>query len=169
MVRFSLALSVLFLSCVCAQAQTRGKLYPAGQPALSQPAARAILALKRLDQNVFVYRSLGEFEEGRKLASVSRKQFENAFQTVAVEVESALAELPSGKLRSDIVNSLNSYRDGIFWWRQSDPPRVISVSALAESQRTLSDTVFLSTVPYTVAIHWRQARKFLTRAENSLR
>lgn len=169
MARYSLALSFLLLTCVCAQAQTRGKLNSAGPASALPPATRAINALKRLDQEVIVYRSLGDLEEGRSLASVSRKQFESDFQTAAVEIEAALAEIPAGKLRSDIINAFASYRDGIFWWRQVDRPKVISVSALAagESPRTLADTNFLATVPYTVAIHWRQAHKYLNKAENS--
>ena len=38
-------------------------------------AARAIAALKRLDRDVLVYRSLGDFEESGKLARVSCDAF----------------------------------------------------------------------------------------------
>lgn len=172
MARYSLALCLLLLTCVCAQAQTVGKRNSLDATSGSLPVTRAINALKRLDQNVIIYRSLGEFEAGRGLASISRKQFESDFQKAAAELGSALGEMPSGKLRNEIINAFNSYRDGLFWWRQVDnQPKVISVSALAgsESARTVSDTTFLATVPYTVAIHWRHAHKYLNQAENSVR
>src|SRR3982750_1996375 len=49
-------------------------------------------------------------------------------------------------------NTLDSFRDGFFWWRQIDQPRVVSVSALAAAHETRSpaDAAFISTVPYTV-------------------
>ena len=75
--------------------------------------------------------------------------------------------LPQGKLKSEISNALDSYRDGAFWWLKIDQPRVVNVSALGSSEitRTPSDAAFLSMVPYTVAIHWRQAGNYLKSAE----
>jgi hypothetical protein len=70
-------------------------------------------------------------------------------------------------LKTEISNALDSYRDGAFWWQKIDQPRVVRVSDLTatDTSRTPSDTVFLSTVPYTVAIHWRQAGRYLKHAE----
>jgi hypothetical protein len=130
-------------------------------------ASRAIEALKRLDRNVFVYRSLGDFEENGKLARVSFETFQNDLQEVTAEVEPLLSRLPHGRLKNEISNALDSYRDGAFWWQKIDQPRVVHVSALefTEIAHTPSDTAFLTTVPYTVAIHWRQAGRYLKRAE----
>lgn len=130
-------------------------------------AARTIAALRRLDDDVLVYRSLGDFEANGRLARVSFAAFQNDLQEVTAEVEPVLSRLSPGKLKSEISNALASYQDGAFWWQKIDQPRVVHVSALTatEFNRTPSDTAFLSTVPYTVAIHWRQASKYLKHAE----
>jgi hypothetical protein len=130
-------------------------------------AARSIAALRRLDNDVLVYRSLGDFEANGKLARVSFEAFTDDLNKVTAEVEPVLSRLPQSRLKSEISNALDSYRDGAFWWEKINQPRVVHVSALTatEFNRTPSDTAFLSTVPYTVAIHWRQAGKYLKRAE----
>ena len=132
--------------------------------------ARAIAALKRLDNDVIVYRSLGEFEESRKLARVSLKAFERDLNEVTREVQPVVDRMRHDKLRTQLTNSLDSFRDGLFWWRQVDQPRVINVSALgyADANHTAADAAFLSNVPYTVAINWRQAEKYLIQAERTL-
>jgi hypothetical protein len=129
-------------------------------------AARSIAALQRLDNEVLVYRSLGDFEAKGRLARVSLAAFQNDLQEVTAEVESLLARLSPGKLKSDISNALASYQDGAFWWQKIDRPRVVHVSALSanELNRTPSEAAFLSAAPYTVAIHWRQANRYLRRA-----
>src|SRR5438067_1062938 len=133
-------------------------------------AARAIVALKRLYEDVPVYRSLGAFEENGKVAVVSLETFRNDLQDVAAEVEFSLSRLPESKLKSEITNALESYRDGAFWWRKIDQPRVDNVSMLASMNftHTSADEALLSTVPYTVVIHWRQASKYLRRAEDMM-
>ena len=132
--------------------------------------ARAISALKRLDRDVLVYHSLGDFEESGKLARVSCETFRNDLGEVAAEVEPLLSRLPQSRLKTELQNALDSYRDGAFWWQKIDQRRVVHVSALAfsESTRTSSDTALLANVPYTVAIHWRQAEKYLKRAEGMM-
>jgi hypothetical protein len=130
-------------------------------------AARAITALRRLEKDVLIYRSLGEFEENGKVARVSFEVFKNDLREVTAEVEPLLSRLPQSRLKSDLGNALDSYRDGAWWWQKIDQPRVVRVSALAfsETTRTSSDTALLTSVPYTVAIHWRQANRYLKRAE----
>jgi hypothetical protein len=129
--------------------------------------ARAIAALTRLDRDVLVYRSLGDFEESGKLARVSFETFRNDLGEVAAEVEPLLSRLPPSRLKTEIRNALDSYRDGAFWWQKIDRPRGVHVSALAfpDTTRTSSDTALLANVPYTVAIYWRQVEKYLKRAE----
>src|SRR5207247_10673218 len=108
--------------------------------------------------DVLIYRSLGDFEENGKLARVTFEAFKNDLQEVICEVEPLLSRLPPSKLKIELTNALDSYRDGAFWWAKIYQPRVVNVSALAfaETTRTLSDQAFLATVPYAVAIHWRQ-------------
>ena len=168
--RFSLALSILCLACACVAAQSHAKLSSVEGKTLApeRPAAKALRALRQLDQDVIVYRSPGELEESGKLARISLAGFQKNFELAAAEVNSLLPEIPPSKLRTEIINALASYRDGLFWWQQVDQPKVVQVSALAvtETSRAVSDRAFVSTVPYTVAIHWRQAHKYLSKAEN---
>src|SRR5258708_236638 len=130
-------------------------------------AARSVFALKRLEKDVLVYRSLGDFEANGKLARVSYQAFRNNLHEVTAEVERMLARLPQSKLKIELGNALASYREGEFWWQQIDQPRIVNVSAPAATtnSRKPSDTGGLSTLPYTVAIHWRQANRYLKRAE----
>ncbi len=170
-------ITALFLIPTAAPGQTvaRLKLSEGGSPVSELRtadkdqilAARAIAALKRLDKDVLVYRSLGDFEENGKLARVSFEAFRNDLGGVTAEVEPLLSRLPQSRMKTEMRNALDSYRDGAFWWQKIDRPGVVHVSALAfsENTRTSSDTTLLATVPYTVAIHWRQAEKYLKRAE----
>jgi hypothetical protein len=132
--------------------------------------ARALAALTRLDRDVLVYRSLGDFEESGKLARVSFETFRNDVGEITAEVEPLLSRLPQSRLKTEIRNALDSYRDGAFWWQKIDRPRVVYISALAfsETTRTSSDTALLANVPYTVAIYWRQAERYLKRAEGMM-
>jgi hypothetical protein len=173
MPRFSLALSSLFLLLIstAAYGQSLANLNRSADEASSGDAnAKAIALMKRLDEDVIVYRSLADFEDGRKLARVSLRTFEQELTEVNAELQPLLNEMPAGKLKLQLTNALDSFRDGVFWWRQIDHPRVVSVSALAASEETRSpaDVAFVSTMPYTVAIHWRQARAYLNQSEKLL-
>ena len=129
-------------------------------------AAQSISALKRLDKEIIVYRSLGDFEAEGKLARVPFAHFASVLQAVTNEVEPMLSRMPQSRLKTEITNALYSYRDGAFWWEKIDQPRVVHISALTSTEtRSSSDSAFLATVPYTVAIHWRQANRYLKRAE----
>jgi hypothetical protein len=180
MKRSSLALlTSLFFAPVAAYAQSvaRLKQVSAPQPGIENTvsdemlmASRSLAALKRLEKDVLVYRSLGDFEASGKLARVSYPIFRNDLNEVTAEVESMLARLPESSLKAELTNALASYRDGEFWWQKLDQPRVVNVSALAfaDTKRTPSDTAMQSTVPYTVAIHWRQAGRYLRSAERMI-
>jgi hypothetical protein len=168
--RFILAASIaiLILSAV-AHGQSIPRVATTNTAA-GDDAARAISSLKRLQKDVIVYRSLGEFEEGRKLARVPLRTFETELAEVTGELENILVHMPPGKLKIQITNSLACYRDGAFWWRQIDQPRVISVAELsfAERESTPANQTLLSSIPYTVAINWRLASRYLNQAERSL-
>ena len=177
MKRSSLALlTSLFFAPVAAYAQSVARVKQIATPRTMIEtevpdemtlAARSMMALQRLEKDVFVYRSLGAFEAKGKLARVSYEVFRKDLNEVSAEVEPLLARLPEGRLKTELSNALASYRDGEFWWQQIDRPRVVHVSALTstKSSRTPSDTAFADTVPYTVTIHWRQANRYLRRAE----
>ena len=130
-------------------------------------ASRAIAALKRLQNDVLIYRSLGEFEANGKMARVSYETFQNELQEVLDEVEPILSRLPQSKLKMEISNALYSFRDGGFWWRKIQRPRVVSISTMnfCSTTTTSDNEVLMSTVPYTVVIHWRQANRYLDRVE----
>jgi hypothetical protein len=173
--RPSLALLILFFGSVvvCGQSVTRlespNLLAKTETRANRVPAVRALTLLRRLDDDVIVYRSLGDFEANGRLAQVSFAKFANDLQAVTNEVEPMLSRMPQGRLRTAITNALDSYRDGAFWWQKIDQSRVVHVSALTSTgTRSSSDSAFLASVPYTVAIHWRQANGYLKRAEELL-
>lgn len=136
----------------------------------AQTARRAIAALKRLEANVIVYPSLSQFEADGRLARVTLRTFDVELAQVNNELDLLLARVPAGKLRTEISNALASYRDGLFWWRQIDQTRVVHVSALTSSaaRRSPAEANYMSTIPYTVAIHWRQAQKYLNQAEKTI-
>jgi hypothetical protein len=139
-------------------------------PESNDAGVRAIIALKRLENDVIVYESLGAFENSGKLARVPLRTFEQKLVEVVNEVEPVLSLMPASRVKWQLTNALNSYRDGLFWWSQIDQPRVVHVSSLAasEAERSRFDAAFLSTIPYTVAIHWRQAQKYLNQAEKNI-
>jgi hypothetical protein len=151
-------------------AQTRARLNQVTTLAKSNDEAKAMAMLKRLEDQVIVYRSMGEWEDGRRLARVPLPTFERELREVTLELQPLVSEMPAGKFRDEITNALASYRDGLFWWRKIDQPRVVTVSTLAYARRdvTPADAAFTSTIPYTVAIHWRQAARYLAQAENTL-
>jgi hypothetical protein len=164
------SIAILVLSAVAhGQSISRVNASPNAANA-GDDAARAINSLKRLQQDVIVYRSLGEFEEGRKLARVPLRTFEAELTEVTGELEEILVRMASGKLKIQIANSLACYRDGAFWWHKIDHPRVISVAKLSYEEReaTPANQALLSSIPYTVAVNWRLASRYLNQAERTL-
>ena len=172
MKRLILATSIaIFILSAVAHGQSVARVNATGNAATAgDDAARAIGSLKRLQQDVIVYRSLGEFEEGRKLARVPLRTFETELTEVTGELEDILVRMPSGKLKIQITNALACYRDGAFWWRKIDQPRVVSVAELSfeEREASPSNQALLSSIPYTVAVNWRLASRYLSEAERTL-
>jgi hypothetical protein len=173
MLRLSLALSSLSLLLIssAASGQSLANLNRSVDETKSPDAnVKAIAALKRLDKDVIVYRSRGDFEDDRQLARVSLRTLVQELLEVNAELQPLLNEMPSGELKSQLTNALDAFRDGVFWWRQIDQPRAVSVSALAATGGTRSpaDAAFAATMPYTVAIHWRQAHAYLNQSEKLL-
>lgn len=169
----SLGLLLLSLTVLmCAQAQSGSRFEPpaGGQSTTSvaeiSATARALAALKSLSNDVFVYQTLGEFEANQKLARVPYETFQAHLVQATVEVQDALPRIGDGRLKAEINNALVSYQDGGYWWKKIYQPRVIKVSALrsSNSDRGPGDAFFTGNIPYTVAIHWRQANNYLQRA-----
>ncbi|HYX28818.1 MAG TPA: hypothetical protein VE863_09635 [Pyrinomonadaceae bacterium] len=163
---FSSAALLFFASTTFGQSS-----FKAGPPTeVTDATARAVAALDRLDNDVIVYRSIGDFEKAGRLARVPVAVFEQHLSEVSAEVMPVLNKLPAGKLKNQLTNAMDSYRDGLFWWRQVDDPHVVNVAALSYTARepTAADAALRATIPYTVAIHWRQAHKYLRQAEQSL-
>jgi len=133
-------------------------------------ARSVISALKILESEVVVYNSLGDFEASPTLVRVPVERFTGDLQKVSADVELILSWLPQNRLKNELANALSSYQDGGLWWQNVYQPRVINVSNLVSpAVRTPSDTAYASTVPYTVAINWRQGSKYLKRAEDTLK
>jgi hypothetical protein len=120
-----------------------------------------------LKGEVLVHSSLADFEEAGTLARVSYETFKSDLRRTSAEVERILSWLPQNRLKFEISNALYSYQDGGMWWSRVYRPRVVNVSELASSETPTapSVTAYQTTVPYTVAINWRQAGKYLEQAE----
>lgn len=130
-------------------------------------ARRAVVALEQLKAAVLVYRSYDEFESDGKLARVPLETFTDKLNQATAEVESILPQLSDVKLRSHLRNSLYSYRDGAFWWAKLDQQKVVTIANLRAGYTTTTpaERFLQSSAPYTVVVHWRQANKYLLRAQ----
>ena len=131
-------------------------------------AAQAILLLKRLDDDVIVYRSLEEFEQGRKLSRVPFETFNADLQDVSAEVEAAVSRLGDTRLKMEIAKALAGYREGAFWWQKIYQPRGINVLEMRLVRDETSDSFFVAGIPYIVMTNWRQANEHLQRAVRDL-
>ena len=175
MKRFFLALLIFCWSCALAHAQSFAHKRQANSPIIEDAtadqvvAARAIFLLKRLDNDVIVYESLADFEESGALARVPLETFQRDLLEITPELQKLVMSLPDTPLRADIVNAFASYRDGADWWQKIAEPRMVTVSELKSRERdSTSDASFVADIPYNVAVHWRQANKYLQRAVKDL-
>jgi len=163
------AVILFLLAATLAQAQTIGRRQfanPARNSNEGGAVSRAIASLKELEADTIVYRSLGDFEENEKLARLPLESFKSKLDKANAEVNSLLVVMFDSPLKSDIRNALASYNDGAYWWQKVYQPRVINVSSLApERTSTATDAFLQASIPYTVAIQWRQASRYLQRAE----
>jgi hypothetical protein len=130
-------------------------------------AERAVASLEQLKAAVLVYRSDSEFESDDKVARVPLETFTDKLDRATAEVESILPQLSDVKLRSHLRNSLYSYRDGAFWWAKLDQQKVVTVANLRAGYTTTTPAEYFlqSNAAFTVVVHWRQANKYLLRAQ----
>jgi hypothetical protein len=133
-------------------------------------ARQAVDALKRLERTVIVYESLADFESNSRIARVSFEIFYADLADVTAELEPLLAKVSDRKLRTQLINALDSYRDGAYWWSKIQQRYVITLQRLSYSGTVASssDAFFVSTIPSTTVIHWRHAATFLRQAERLL-
>jgi hypothetical protein len=130
-------------------------------------AKRAVAALRLLEDQVVAYSSLSDFQSDEKLARVPYETFSDELRRVSAEVKNIVSWLPENKLKFEISNALYSYQDGGLRWASVNQPKVVNVSDLTTPAfSTQSTTAYQLTVPYTVAINWRQAHKYLQKAED---
>ena len=175
MKRVSLGLLIFCSSCVLAHAQSLAH-HDRGNSQIIEDAtadqvvgARAIFLLKRLDNDVIVYKSLGDFEGNRRLANVPLETFQNDLLEITPELQKLVSSLPDAPLRADLINAFASFRDGADWWEKLSVPRVVNTSELKFSAcDSTSDASFVAGIPYTVAVQWRQANEYLQRAVKDL-
>ena len=130
-------------------------------------ASRAIKALRKLRADVIVYRSLDQFESDGRLAHVSFATFARKLDEVTAEIEPILSKLSDPKLRNHLTNSIQSYRDGAFWWSGLDQSKVVTVANLRKGFRTTTpaEAFLTATTLYTIAMNWRLADKYLMKSE----
>ena len=130
-------------------------------------ARQALNVLKRLQNQVVIYRSLNDFETSSAVARVSLETFNSNLADVTAELEPLLQRMSDRKLRTYLSNALDSYRDGTFWWSRIEPAHVITLQRLnyRPANTSVPEAFFASTIPYTTVIHWRQAERFLSQAE----
>lgn len=131
--------------------------------------ARAIFLLKRLDDDVIVYDSLGDFEGSGLLARVPFETFQRDLLDITPDLRKLLLNLPDTALRADLINAFTSYRDGADSWEKFSARRVVNVCELKSSATdSTSDTAFVAGIPYTVVVRWQQANNYLQRAVRDL-
>lgn len=173
--RVFLALLIFCSSCACAHGQSLAHHDRSNSQLIEDATAdqvvgaRAIFLLKRLDDDVIVYDSLGDFEDNGTLARVPYETFQRDLIEITPELQKLLSSLPDAPLRADLINAFASYREGADWWQKISEPRVVNLSDLKsrESDST-SDASFVAGIPYTVAVRWRQANEYLQRAVKDL-
>ena len=134
-------------------------------------AASAVAALRALERDANAYPSLAAFEEECKVARVSYKQFSENVSEAFRAIDGVINALPRGRIRQQIENARNSYRDGLFWWSKTHRRTELTVAAhaLAERDPVENERLDAAAVNYTVVINWRNASRYTTHAEELLR
>lgn len=133
-------------------------------------AEAAYESLRELGQDVVVYRTRADFEDGGTLARVSFGDFEGAFAPASRSVRAILGWLPETRLKAELRNALRSYADGRFWWSKLRCARVVDASGdcVTRPERQRLGPAFPETFGYTVAVNWRNAARHLERAAQLL-
>jgi hypothetical protein len=119
----------------------------------------AVDALKTLENEVYEYSSLAEFEEHGRLARVSFEQLSLDVSRVLQKVDRVLDSLPRGPLFYPLYHARNAYSDGLFWWQKTHrrSEMVVNVNSFNAPDEMKASSIDHDTVNYTVAINWRKA------------
>lgn len=131
-------------------------------------AARALSALKGLDAQIKLHSSRARLEdEGGAVAHVSFDRMANDFNTTEATVVRVLSSLPRSAVYYHLRHALNSYRDGLFWWRKNHrrAEMVVSVDALTEPRPPDSPGIEPEVVNYIIIGNWKSARRHILKAE----
>ncbi len=173
MKRVFLALLIFCSSCALAHGQSLARRDHSSPRIIENAtadqvvAAQAIALLKRLDDDVIVYGSQEEFEQGRKLSRVPFETFNADLQDVSAEVQAAVSRLGDARLKIEIGKALSCYREGAFWW-QKIYQRGNNVLEMRLARDETSDSFFVAGIPYTVVTYWREANEHLQQAVRDL-
>jgi hypothetical protein len=130
-------------------------------------AESAVIALKSLEKEVYVYSSLSEFEEQRRLARVPFEQLSEKASIALRRVNRVLLSLPRSALFYSLYHARNAYSNGLFWWQktQSQSKLVVNVNSFTEPEEKGTFNFDASAVSYTIAIYWRKAVLHTREAE----
>ena len=169
------ALLIFCSSCVLAHAQSLARHDRTHSQIIEDATAdqvvgaRAIFLLRRLDDNVIVYKSARDFEDSQKLARVSFESFQTHLLEITPELQKLVSSLPDTPLRADLIKSFASFRDGTDWWEKISGPQAVNVAEVKSGPcDSTSDASFVAGIPYIVAVQWRQANEYLQRAVKDL-
>src|ERR1041385_7371808 len=133
MKRVFLALVIFCSSCALAHSQSlahhdrRNAQIIEDATADQVVGARAILLLKRLDDDVIVYDSVVNFESSGTLARARFESFQGDLLEITPELQKLVLSLPDAPLLADLIKAFASYRDGADWWEKISEPRVVNV------------------------------------------
>jgi hypothetical protein len=170
-----LALLILGSSCALAHAQSFAHKHQDNAQIIEDATAdqvvgaRAILLLKRLDDDVIVYESLADFEESGRLARVPLETFQRDLLEITPQLQKLVMSLPDTPLRADLLNAFVSFREGADSWEKISNLRAVNFSQFkSRAMDTTSDACFVGGLPYTIAVQWRQANQYLQSAVRDL-
>jgi len=128
-------------------------------------AEEALTALKTLEQEVYVYPSLAQFQERAALAKVSFEKLSEDAASTLQKVDRILQSLPRGPLFYPLYHARNFYSDGLFWWRKTYRRKAMVVDVNSFTEPAAGGSFDPEAVDYTVAVNWRNAARRLLRAE----
>ncbi|HEV2708125.1 MAG TPA: hypothetical protein VGV59_19570 [Pyrinomonadaceae bacterium] len=134
-------------------------------------AAHALSALKSLDAHVKLHTSRARLEEdGGAVARVSYARMADDFKRVEATVRRVLRALPRSPLYYHLQHALNSYRDGLFWWRKTQPGALLVVHVNELSAPDPLDALGIApeVVNYTVVGNWKSAHRYILKAETEM-
>lgn len=131
--------------------------------------ARIVETLKPLERLTNAYPTYTDYQDGRAASKISPDGSDAEFADALNTASLLLASMPRSPAFYHLSNALDSYRDGLFWYRKVHQSRKLVVSASAFERDPLVDLrLDADQVGYTVVVNWRTAVKYTRLAEHSL-